>query len=41
MIALLLGHADTYATERYTPMQINETLPLVEKRWRRLAQKKS
>ncbi|WP_243336973.1 tyrosine-type recombinase/integrase [Anaeromyxobacter soli] len=32
-IALMLGHADTKATERYTHMQVEATVPLVEHRW--------
>ena len=36
MIAKLLGHADTGATERYTHVQIEATKPLVEARWERL-----
>ena len=33
MIAKLLGHADTGATERYTHVQVDATKPLVEERW--------
>ena len=37
MIARMLGHADTGATERYTHVQAESTAPLVETRWARLA----
>ena len=37
MIARLLGHADTGATERYTHVQADATVGLVEARWARLA----
>jgi hypothetical protein len=33
MIAKLLGHADTGATERYTHLQAEQTAPLVAARW--------
>jgi len=36
MIAKLLGHTDTGATERYTHVQVEQTKPLVEARWARL-----
>ena len=36
MIAKLLGHSDTGATERYTHIQVEATQPLVEARWARL-----
>jgi integrase len=36
MIAKLLGHSDTGATERYPHVQIEQTKPLVETRWARL-----
>jgi integrase len=36
MIAQLLGHSDTGATERYTHIQVEATQPLVEARWARL-----
>jgi integrase len=36
MIAKLLGHANTGATERYTHVQVEQTKPLVEARWARL-----
>ncbi len=35
-IAVMLGHADTSATERYTHLQVGATAPLVEARWARL-----
>ena len=35
-IAVMLGHADTKATERYTHLQVGATAPLVEARWARL-----
>lgn len=35
-IAVMLGHANTKATERYTHMQTAATAPLVEGRWQRL-----
>jgi integrase len=35
-IAVMLGHADTKATERYTHFQTAATAPLVEARWARL-----
>jgi integrase len=38
-IAVMLGHADTSATERYTHLQVGETAPLVEARWARLTEK--
>ncbi len=37
MIAKLLGHADSGATERYTHIQVEQTKPLVEARWARLS----
>jgi integrase len=37
MIATLLGHTDTSATERYTHLQVDATRTLVEARWERLA----
>jgi integrase len=37
MIARLLGHANTSATERYTHVQADATTVLVEARWARLA----
>jgi integrase len=37
MIASLLGHTDTSATEKYTHMQVSATAPIVEQRWRALA----
>ncbi len=39
-IAVLLGHRDTSATERYVHVQTESTKPLVEKRWSRLVGKK-
>lgn len=39
MIATLLGHADTHATERYTHVQVDATRALVEARWARLAKR--
>lgn len=36
MIAKLLAHADTGATERDTHVQVEQTKPLVEARWGRL-----
>lgn len=33
MIAKLLGHSSTKATERYTHVQVSETQALVERRW--------
>ena len=36
MIATLLGHTDTGATERYTHIQVDATRALVEARWARL-----
>jgi integrase len=36
MIAKLLGHSSTKATERYTHIQVMETQRLVEERWARL-----
>lgn len=36
VIATLLGHADTNATERYTHVQVDATRALVEARWARL-----
>jgi site-specific recombinase XerD len=36
MLATLLGHADTSATERYTHLQVDATRTLVETRWERL-----
>lgn len=36
VIAQLLGHTDTHATERYTHVQVEATRPLVEGRWARL-----
>ena len=33
MIAKLLGHSDTGATERYTHIQVEQTAPMVEARW--------
>ena len=38
MIAKLLGHRGTKATERYTHIQVSETQGLVEARWARLVQ---
>jgi site-specific recombinase XerD len=37
MIANLLGHLDTKATERYTHVRVESTQPLVEARWARLS----
>lgn len=37
MIARLLGHANTKATERYTHVQADATALLVEARWANLA----
>jgi site-specific recombinase XerD len=37
MIAKLLGHSDTGATEWCTHVQVEQTKPLVETRWKRLA----
>ncbi len=36
MIAKLLGHVTTKATERYTHIQVSETQPAVEARWARV-----
>jgi site-specific recombinase XerD len=36
MIATLLGHADTHATERYTHVQVDVTRAIVETRWHSL-----
>jgi site-specific recombinase XerD len=36
MIARLLGHANTGATERYTQFRTDATAALVEARWARL-----
>lgn len=41
MIAKLLGHADSGATERYTHVQVEQTKPLVEARWTRLTRNSS
>jgi integrase len=38
-IAVMLGHANTKATERYTHIQTAATAPLVEGRWARLTQR--
>lgn len=37
-IAVMLGHSDTKATERYTHLQVGATAPLVEGRWARLTE---
>jgi integrase len=39
-IAVMLGHANTRATERYTHIQTAATAPLVEGRWERLTRKR-
>ncbi len=39
-IAVMLGHSDTKATERYTHLQVGATAPLVEGRWARLTKGK-
>jgi integrase len=39
VIAVMLGHANTKATERYTHIQTAATAPLVEGRWARLTTK--
>jgi site-specific recombinase XerD len=36
LIAKLLGHVTTKATERYTHIQVTETQPAVEARWARV-----
>jgi integrase len=35
-IAVMLGHANTKATERYAHLQVDATAPLVEARWAKL-----
>ncbi|MCA9633621.1 MAG: tyrosine-type recombinase/integrase [Myxococcales bacterium] len=39
MIATMLGHADTSATERYTHVQVDATRGLVEARWEKLGRR--
>jgi site-specific recombinase XerD len=38
MIAQLVGHADTSATERYTQVQVDATRTIVEARWAQLVE---
>lgn len=39
IIAQLLGHADTSASERYTHVAVDVTRPIVEARWAQLVER--